>query len=224
VNTCNLNINTRSVTSKLIAPLIVALPLCFAACAVEPESRPDDVKADARLKHCNVSPNGETACFATFTEAIAQATGGRITDAPSGPHSEAEETAFVARVRALEHERIANAAGGVTTNALTVLIGTVYKSANYSLDEQTWNFLQNRGCDGDQRFSDFNVVNLNTGPYTVSDLNDNISSFHSFSNCATVLWNDWFFMGPATNNGVPVVDMPSLGPAFNDQASSIAWY
>jgi len=224
MNTRNININTRCVTSRLIASLIVALPLCFAACAVEPESGSDDVNADPKLKHCNVGPRGETTCFATFTEAIAHATGGRITDAPSGPHSEAEESAFVARVNALEKERIANVAGGVTTNALTVLIGTVYKSPNYSLDEQTWNFLQNRGCDGNQQISDFIVVNLNTAPYTVSDMNDNISSFHSYSNCATVMWNDWYFMNAYTNDGVPVVDMPSLGPAFNDQASSIAWY
>jgi hypothetical protein len=58
----------------------------------------------------------------------------------------------------------------------------------------------------------------------VSDINDNISSFHPYSNCATVLFNHWFFGGPATNDGVPVVDMPVLGPALNDQASSIVWY
>ncbi len=229
MTTDTLNTISRSAASRRIAPWIFSLPLCFAACAVESGEVSDDIAPEAAaLKHCAVDLHGETTCYPTFNEAISHATAGRITDASVGPDGVVDVAAFAERVTALGADRIANVAGGdTTTNANgTTMVGTVYKAAGFRTNEQTWTFYVPGTffCDSDPNTSEFDVVNLNTSPYTVSHMNDQISSFISYYDCKTVLWTDWYFSGPATNDGVPVARMDYVGDAMNDKASSIAWF
>lgn len=212
-----------------------ALLAVMAGCAVEPatgtasdqQATPGEPAAGSSARasrHCVVAPSGQTTCFGTFTEAIAVATDGEITDAPADPRL-VDEPSFTARINAIA-ERAANqphdpAASGIAPR-VNVVIGIAYKDANFNGD--TWVFNQTQGCDGNFTTVEFSVFNLNTDPFTCCDFNDNISSFHSFSNCRTVLYEDWFFGGSATNGGVPTADLGYVGDAMNDRASSIRWF
>ncbi len=227
MTTDTLDSRSPSTASRRLAPWILSLPLSLAACAVEPGDAATAPAPEApELKHCAVELHGETTCYATFDDAVSRATAGRITDATRGAGHVMDDAAFAERVNALGAARTASVAGGATTNVGTTLIGIVYKSADFSLDEQTWTFFVpgRLGCDGNLATSEFSVENLNTSPYTVSRINDGISSFRSFNNCRTVLWSDWFFGGAATNFGFPLEQTLYVGDAMNDRASSIAWF
>jgi len=216
---------------------LCGVPLAvIAGCAVEPvtATNPDKVASttepaggsSARAsRHCVVAPSGATTCYATFTEAIAAATGGEITDAPADPKLVLDDERFAARINAIA-DRVARQAADPAASRIVpfsgVVIGIAYKDANFGDD--TWVFNQPFGCDGNTATVDFEVQNLNTSPYTCCDFNDNISSFKSFSNCNTVLYEDWFFGGAATNGGTPISDMSYVGDAMNDRASSIRWF
>jgi hypothetical protein len=70
------------------------------------------------------------------------------------------------------------------------------------------------------------VQNLNAYPYTVSSMNDNISSVKSFADCGTILYEDWK-LNEETSSGRSTLLIESsgyVGDAMNDRASSIAWY
>lgn len=196
-------------------------------CGVEPTGTSSDKEpasgSSARSsRHCVVAPSGETTCFGTFTEAIAVATAGEITDAPADPKL-VDQPGFAARINAIG-ERVKQsgpAASGVVPFS-QVVIGIAYKDAHAEGD--TWVFIQPFGCDSNKSTVDFSVENLNTSPYTCCDFNDNISSFLAFNNCLMVLYEDWFFGGAATNGGTPIDGMGYVGDAMNDRASSIRWF
>jgi len=216
--------------------LVGALLAVVAGCAAEPAAGtgPDQAAApeepaagsSARAsRHCVMAPSGETTCFGTFTEAIAVATGGEITDAPADP-ALVDQPSFAARINAIA-ERVASQPQDPTASGIAprtnVVIGIVYMDSNFGGD--TWVFIQPHGCDFNLSTIDFSVANLNTSPYDCcGGINDEIGSFQSFSGCQTVLYEDWMFMGSATNGGVPIVDMSFVGGAMDDRASSIRWF
>jgi hypothetical protein len=193
---------------------LLALPVCFlGACATDLET-----SAAPGGKHCVSTASGDATCYATFTEAIAAATDGRITDAPADAADAVGDDTFTARLNGL-----ATARSG--PKASSVVIGIVYKDAHYQ-GGSTWVFSQPHGCDGNYNtsFRDFEVGNLNAWPYSDFGFNDAISSFHSYSGCRTVLFEDWHWLGAASWGGTPLADMDYVGDALNDRASSIAWY
>lgn len=192
----------------------IALTACFmAACAIDPEP------GDPAARHCVSSPAGPATCYATFTEAISAATGGQITDAPADPGAVLDDKQFVKRINEVGHQRTVGA--NIPSDGPFV-IGISYIDGNYH--GKTWIWNTPTPCDGDPATLEYWVPNLNTSPYSDSDFNDNISSFHSFNNCQTVLYQDWFFGGNSTNSGAPIGDMNFVGSLMNDQASSIGWY
>ncbi len=222
----------RSVSG--VSWLLGVLLAVIAGCAVEPATgaNPEDEASPTKSasgstarssRHCVVAPSGETTCFGTFTEAIAVATAGEIPDVPADPRP-VDVPSFAARIKAIA-ERVAKQPAGRAASGIAplanVVIGIVYKDANFGGD--TWVFNQSIGCDGNVSTVDFTVPNLNANPFTRCDFNDNISSFHSFSNCQTVLYEDFFFGGAATNGGTPIADLSFVGSAMNDRASSIRW-
>jgi hypothetical protein len=196
----------------------------FAGACIDSADQPrGQAVGDASLGHCVSTPDMQATCYATFTEAIAAATGGRIADAPARFADVIDSDDFAARINALARPRPADFATGTTptTAAANVVVGIVNYDPDYR--GKDWVFLQNVGCDGNPHTEEYQVVNLNTSPYTVSDINDNIRSFRSFSSCQMVLYTDWYFGGTPTNNGVPITNMNNLW-GLNDSASSIAWY
>ncbi|HEU4727061.1 MAG TPA: hypothetical protein VFT22_04210 [Kofleriaceae bacterium] len=216
----------HSMTTNLIAAL-ASVPLCFAcACGVEPAGGPEggDPGADATpARHCVSVPGGPATCFATFTEAIAFATGGEIADAPADSLAVRDDDGFADRINAIARQRTADVRGGAPIpHAGDIVIGISYLDAGFH--GNTWVFLEATGCDGNLLTVDFAVPNLNTKPFSDFGFNDSISSFRSFSGCQTLLNDDWFYSGPATNNGVPITDMDFVGSLRNDKASSIRWF
>lgn len=153
--------------------------------------------------HCvgRVSSN-EVSCYSTFREAIAFATGGAISDAPEARAALADES-FARRINALS---VAPRDG--------VVIGTMFVDANFQGASFTWT--AGRACDGNASTLDYWVTSL-----VPVGWNDVISSFRSFSNCQTVLFEDVDFGGTSTPKEI---DMSFVGGAMNDRASSIQWY
>lgn len=153
--------------------------------------------------HCvgSVSSNA-VSCYSTFREAIAFATGGAITDAPDARAALADD-GFARRINAL----------AIRPN-VDVLIGIDYVDINFQGNTFTWtSFI---GCDGDPNTMDFSTASLS--PFRWNDV---ISSFHSFSSCQTVLFENDNFGGATTQKAV---DLAGLGAAMNDRASSIQWF
>jgi hypothetical protein len=227
----------KSMNSKLLTSF--ALPICvLAGCGMEPMSGTEPAAAAppaasapsaataSPAQHCVSGPSGEATCYATFTEAIAAATGGEIADAPADARLALADERFANRINAIALKRAADLQSGALaahiTPASTVVIGISYLDANYGGNTWVWN--QPYGCDGNPYTIDFEVYNLNMSPYANYGFNDNISSFHSYSNCQTVLYEDWYWGGSATNGGVPIADMSWVGAAMNDRASSIRWF
>jgi hypothetical protein len=208
------------------------LPICLAACGAEVDTsshEPAAAKAEGVASsnlHCVSGSSGEAKCYSTFTDAIAAATGGEILDAPADPREALDDSRFAARLDAIALRRAADRKSGAieahVRPASTVVIGISYLDANYGGNTWVWN--EPYGCDGNTSTVDFWVPNLNTSPYSNYGFNDSISSFHSYSNCTTVLYDDWFWGGAATNGGFPIADMSYVGNAMNDRASSIRWY
>jgi hypothetical protein len=229
----------RTMSTKLVRVALGVVPICLlAACGAEVDpsghepataaaaaAAPASGAATANL-HCVSSSTGPAKCYASFTDAIAAATGGEIVDAPADPRAALDDPRFAARLDAIAQRRAADLESGVidaqVKPAATVVIGISYLDANYGGNTWVWN--EAYGCDGNSSTIDFSVANLNTSPYSRYGFNDSISSFHSFSNCKTVLYDDWYWGGAATTGGIPVADLSYVGDAMNDRASSIRWY
>jgi hypothetical protein len=156
----------------------------------------------ALTPHCvsQISSN-DVSCYSSFREAIAFATGGMIVDAPEANVALVDES-FARRIDALS----------VTINA-GVVIGIDYEDAKWTGSTLTWT--ANIGCDGNIGFADFEAFSMPSG------WNDEITSFRSFSNCQTVLFEHNGFFGATTQKAV---DLSFGGSAMDDRASSIRWF
>jgi hypothetical protein len=139
-------------------------------------------------------------CFATFRDAIAYGTGGRITDAPAS----ARDPEFAAEVAA------AGAAPLVGTGS--ALLGTDYADAN--LRGASVSFFATGGCDNSSDV-DWRFASMPAG------WNDRITSFTSFSNCAQQLFRNTSFTGGSLT--LIIRSLANVGAAANDQASSITF-
>jgi hypothetical protein len=198
-----------------------SLPLCAAAaCTTEPADDPST--GDAALSHCVSTIGGDAACYATFTEAIAAATGGKISDALSDSNEAFADGTLADRLDALGRDHSSNIDAPTPGNG-NVVIGIVYHDAGFH--GKDWTFVATSGCDifGAPNWA---VENLNTRPYSVSQINDNISSFKSFAGCGTVLYADWKFNteNPVAGQTALTRDASYVGDALNDRGSSLVWF
>jgi hypothetical protein len=210
-------------TTHHYQPIVWALSVLAAAACTTEQSDPST--ADPALTHCVSTMSGDAACYATFTEAIAAATGGAITDAAGDSHEAFADGTLADRLNALEHDRAAAPTANLapTPGSGNIVIGIVYHDGGFH--GKDWTFVATTGCNvvGDASWA---VQNLNTSPYTASDMNDNISSFRSFAGCGTVLYADWKQNAdnPLAGQTAVVQDASFVGSVMNDQASSIAWF
>jgi hypothetical protein len=156
--------------------------------------------------HCTLAAGaGRTPhCFATFREAMAYGTGGRITDAPASAATAARDPEFAAEVTA------AGAAPLVGTGS--VLLGIEYADAN--MRGASVSFFATGGCDNSSD-ADWRFASMPAG------WNDRITSFRSFSNCAQQLFRSTNFTGGALT--LIISSLANVGAAANDQASSITF-
>jgi hypothetical protein len=182
------------------------------------------VDISTRAGHCVASVSGgATSCFSTFTESLRFATLGRISDAPADSRVAMSDVKLAERINALatrtpttKKNPLEALQGNVQAND-SVVIGIEYLNSGYAGSSYVWT--AGSACDG----------NTSTNEFWVSDLravgwNDVISSFHSYSSCTTVLYEDLNFGGASTNGGAPIADMSFVGLAMNDRATSIKWF
>lgn len=163
--------------------------------------------------HCvQQLPSGPTSCFGSFTEALAVATGGQITDAPADAKAALADPGLRARINGLAAAAPPGGAG-VIRPLTTVVVGVEYRDDNFQ--GPTLMYTAATGCDGDLTTNDFLVAAI-PDPW-----NDQISSFQAFSNCQEQLYEAANFGGAQTPLAA---SLSSVGPAMNDRASSIKWF
>ena len=153
--------------------------------------------AAARGAHCVLDAGSATpACYATFPEAIAAATKGRVR-APDSPAAAAADTRFADQL----------AAAGLAAG--TYVVGVEWTSASYTGTSLT---LKASGPCDNSLDADYAWDTLPAG------WNDVITSFRSYNNCAQQLFRDTYrrtaLIGVTTYT-------PNVGAYANDQASSI---
>ncbi|WP_271220701.1 peptidase inhibitor family I36 protein [Streptosporangium carneum] len=146
-----------------------------------------------------------TTCYATFTEAVADATGGRITDAPRDSVSAMADPAFDRRVNALSQDT-----GQAVAQASAVILGIEYEHGNYG--GGSWIVEADSGCNPDP--------GLDWGFPYLGNWNDKISSFRVYGDCWVNHYEDEDYGGATTGwRG----STSYIGSAMNDETSSIIW-
>ncbi|MFH8837120.1 peptidase inhibitor family I36 protein [Streptomyces sp. NPDC017868] len=147
-----------------------------------------------------------TTCYDTFREAIADATDGRVTDAPAAPEKAAKDKAFVAELNA---PAPASAGARATMNTQGGVVGAVfYWDWNYG--GASWTMEIPERCK-DNGTWDWGYTDL-------SGWNDAISSVIPANNCWVALYSDIYYNG---TNQLYTNSTPYVGDAMNDRASSV---
>jgi hypothetical protein len=144
----------------------------------------------------NVSTH-EGACFSTFREVVADITDGRVQ--------------FAGVPSAMTDAVAAEIADGPVPAAAPYVLVTVWDDANYQ--PASTMYTASSGCGTDSGW-DWELGNLGTS------WNDRISSFKSFSDCSTKLYEDADYGGSTYGY---YVNSSYVGAAMNDRASSIRW-
>ena len=154
------------------------------------------------LPHCTLAAGDDQPlhCFATFREAVAFATGGRVTTAPASPADAADDPAFTAAVEA------------PAALDASYLLG--YEWADLNWTGASLAMYGSGRCDNSSDV-DFRFPSMPSG------WNDRISSFKSYNNCAQQLFRGTSFSGGALT--YIVTNMSYVGSAANDQASSVTF-
>lgn len=162
-----------------------------------------------RARHCVVHVSTDTiACYETFREAISQATGGFIKDAPMDARAAIASEGFTQEINSM-----VEADGSPRTGVKSVVASIQFSDKNGQ--GTTLTAKSERGCDDnadvDGEWRD--VDNISPA------WDDQISSFRGYSKCQVNMWEHPGFNG--ANNGWQSSDM-DMG-AMNNQASSIRW-
>jgi hypothetical protein len=134
--------------------------------------------AGGKGRHCvmNLSaPSAPTTCYDSFTEAIAKASGGRITDAPSDVRAAMRDPKLAAEL---------NSGGGIGTKAF--VIGVEYYLQNFSGASLTFN--GDHTCTGTTSDLEYRQAPLPT--LGGINWNNNIRSFQGFNNCYQRMWDN----------------------------------
>ncbi|MFT7838255.1 hypothetical protein Q5530_19135 [Saccharothrix sp. BKS2] len=157
--------------------------------------------------HCTLSVKTRAVdCFATITESIAHATGGRVADAPADVLAAVTDPGVTARIN------------GGGPGALAVL-GIQYYLSNYGSHSLTVNG-PDVGCDNPVDPPEYFVAPLpNLVPSGGINWNNNIRSFQSYSNCYQLMFDDAACTVPLYGWAPFAAD---LGVA-NDRTECIYW-
>ncbi|MFC6092440.1 hypothetical protein [Saccharothrix lopnurensis] len=203
--------NRRKRITAAFAGLVFGLAwVVYAPTASAGEGKP--AASAAQGTHCVISVTTKAVdCFATITESIAFATGGRVTDAPSDVLTAVKDPDVTARIN------------GGGPGALAV-IGIQYYLANYGSHSLTVNG-PDVGCDGPVDPPEYFVAPLpNFVPSGGINWNNNIRSFQGYSGCWQALFDD-----PGCTVRIYPTIPPWWGPfaadlgVANDRAECIYW-
>jgi hypothetical protein len=184
---------------------VAALAVLAAACATLPVQAASAAPAPAPAEHCVADlGSGAQKCFATFTRAVAAATGGRLTDAPASPRAAAGDDAFRDASRALARTADARAEG-------EVIQGTFFTDPGFSGSSLTIYGAAPCKKDGWVNYQyDFG-----------DDWKNVISSVQPWADC-------WLWLYPEPNlggdrDGPFDENTPDVGSFMNDRAQSVGF-
>ncbi|MGG8410227.1 peptidase inhibitor family I36 protein [Streptomyces sp. 12297] len=185
------------------AIVIASAGLAIASTTASASASPTTPRGPKAGAHCvaHVSTH-TTTCYDTFREAIADATDGRVTDAPAVPGKAARDKAFVAELNAPAGARVAASAEGGVVGAV------FYWDWNYG--GASWTVEIPERCK-DNGTWDWGYTDL-------SGWNDAISSVLPANNCWVALYSDIYYNG---TNQLYTNATPYVGDAMNDRASSV---
>jgi hypothetical protein len=167
-------------------------------------------RAAGQDRHCVIdvsSPGARATCYDSFTAAIAEATGGRITDAPDNAAAAVKDPRLAARLNAP-----VTRSGGAAP-AADVLIGIEYEDSDF--EGSTLTITAPAGCFGAHTDADWDWGLSSVG----SDWNDEIGSYRAFSGCLAEHFEHIDFGGVSTAYDAGRADMGWM----DDEASSIRW-
>ncbi|RKS79016.1 hypothetical protein BZB76_0454 [Actinomadura pelletieri DSM 43383] len=186
----------------LTATLSAATTLGLAA----PPTAATGGQTPANDRHCvlHLTSGGTVSCYRTFTEAIADATGGQITNAPRNVAAAVADTEFDRRLNALgqsEH-RAAD---------LDAVISIEFEDANYGGRS---NVIEADGVCDDNDDIEYSA------PTLPEDWNDTITSFKTYVQCQVNHYQHPDYQGTRTGW---LEDTPNIGSIMNDRTSSIQW-
>ncbi len=143
--------------------------------------------------HCWMDlDSGETGCYSSFA---------LVVDALSEGTVEVAADAIT----------VTDAQRAAITPLSTFIIGQVFADASYAGSSYT--FYTSGDCDTNADV-DWNVASMPTG------WNDRVTSFKSFGQCATRIWQDTSYGGASYGF---YVNSTNVGATMNDETSSIQW-
>ncbi|WP_242910625.1 beta/gamma crystallin family protein [Actinomadura terrae] len=191
-------------TAATIAAAASAFLPWTAASAAPP---PGSGAASSPVRHCvvHLTESGRVSCYATFTEAINDATNGTIADAPENARSAVVDKGFNVRLNALATPK--GRAAGIASTVIEIS----FEHKDFQGTSLTWE--ASSGC------NDSNDVEWQAA--SVSGWwNDQISSFRTYAKCQSDHWEDINFQGISTGYRNTT---SYIGNAMNDRTSSIKW-
>jgi len=188
------------------AALSVVVSPMAASAGPSPSATTSNVPPPGKSCVVHLAAGGTMSCYNTFTKAIADATGGKITDAPLNAATAVASKDFNDRINALAQVKSQPAAADAQ-----VVIEISYQYRDYTGDDLIWG--TSSGCDADTGI-EWQAGSMPTG------WNDRISSFRTFSRCQSKHWENTNFQGASTGfwNSTSYI-----GDAMNNQTSSIKW-
>ncbi|HEX3762888.1 MAG TPA: hypothetical protein VHW23_29530 [Kofleriaceae bacterium] len=201
----------------VLASVFAASAIWLSGCAVDPSQGaagdPPQASAGEAASspgsrahpghHCVLSATSELSCFATFTEAMAAGSSGRIADAPSNVKAALSDPGFNARVDAL-----------AAAPAAQIVVVILYDDTDQ--DGDSFAIWKGSGCDGDITTKDHDVASLT--PY---GWDDSVESLHSYSQCHTVLYANDNWTGARTGK---IGTSNNVGDIMSDEANSLEFY
>jgi peptidase inhibitor family I36 len=164
--------------------------------------------------HCVTSlekPGNPTACYDTFTAAIAAATGGQVADAPGQLRVAMKDKGLLARLNATGDKKSTAADQSIARAEAPVLIiycDDNFRPCTFGNSSHIWT---GRPCTTETTDVDRAIS------YVGDDWNDDFESFQAFNNCWAKVFQDINF-GGASLDFAP--ERPDFG-SLNDEISSI---
>jgi len=205
-----MNRTTRTCTRGVVMAVIA-----LAAGAVTAIATPTSAQAAPARMNCvaDLTGRASTQCFATLTEAMTSATGGRLIDAPATGAKALADPAFVARVDASNQG--SGALRGILVN--DIVISIEYDLSDHDETGGTLIWKGDKECTTRITDVDYEIANYNvSAPAWVN----RITSFQTFGNCWTKHFED-----PGLD-GASVGFQSSrtyIGAAMDNRTSSQQW-
>jgi len=199
---------TRSTQRRLFATTaaaaMAAVGVAAPAAAAPPAEGPGCV--------VTVDDTRPDACFPTFAEALAFASGGRLVAGPKNASDAVRDPALQARIDASNAESDRQVRAGARAAVVWTVLSIEYEDTGYS-----GAYLIYSGSNGncttritDRDYSDSSVAAV---------WDNRISSFRSYANCWVKHWENTGFSGASVG---PTSSRSSLG-LLDDETSSIEW-